>query len=165
MNRSDILGESGEKRGAAMVGFPVAAAGNRRWLRQAGFTLLELMIVLVVIAILTAIAVPTYSGYVVRTKRAVAASCLSQYATFMERYYTTNLSYKNAVLPTLGCAGPDQTQDYYNYQLAAATTAAYTVQAVPINGQLSRDTKCGTLSLTQTGTRGETGTGTVADCW
>lgn len=129
-----------------------------------GFTLLEVMVVVVILAILAAISVSVYSDYVVRTKRTAGASCLSQYASYMERYYATNLSYDTAALPVLGCAGPDQTQGYYNYSLTSASTSAYVLHATPLNGQL-RDSKCGVLTLNQTGTRGKTGTGSVGDCW
>ena len=137
-----------------------------------GFTLLELMIVVAIVAILSAIAYPSYSKYVVRTRRTAAAGCLSEYANYMERFYTTNQSYNtaggvaaNATLPTMDCA--TQTVAYYTYDDSPGTLTsnAYTVEAVPIGAQLAADTQCGTLQLNQTGARSVTGTGTVAQCW
>ena len=58
---------------------------------QQGFTLIELMIVVAIIAIIAAIAYPSYINSVVKTKRAAAEGCVSEYANYMERYYTTNL--------------------------------------------------------------------------
>jgi type IV pilus assembly protein PilE len=134
---------------------------------HAGFTLIELMIVVAIIAILAAIAYPTYTNYITKTKRAAAEGCLAEHANYMERYYTTNLTYKAAALPGLDCASAQRTGADYSYKLPAASldAATYTLTATPINAQLTRDTKCGTLSLDQTGTRGVTGTGGVAACW
>ncbi|HWK49253.1 MAG TPA: type IV pilin protein, partial [Steroidobacter sp.] len=63
---------------------------------QRGITLIELMVVMVIIGILTAIAYPSYQRHVARTHRNAAAACLSQIAQAMERRYTTNLSYVGA---------------------------------------------------------------------
>jgi type IV pilus assembly protein PilE len=135
-----------------------------------GFTLLELMIVVAIVAILSAIAYPSYSKYVVRTRRTAAAGCLSEYANYMERYYTTNLRYDqdvNAVanpFTKLDC--DTQTSAYYKYDDGTPTQTGYTVEAVPIGAQLAADTQCGTLTLNQTGTRNiQNGSGTVAQCW
>jgi type IV pilus assembly protein PilE len=152
----------------------VARRGTPRIARIArgtGFTLIELMIVVAVIAILAAIAYPSYVSYITKTNRKAAEGCLSGYANYMERYYTTNLRYdqdsggnKNT-LPSLDCSTAQQTGNYYTYTLSAADQSTFTVKATPIGVQLSRDTQCGTLTLNQAGTRTKSGTGTVATCW
>ena len=58
-----------------------------------GFSLIELMIVVLVLGVLMAIAYPSYEAHVTKTRRAVAASCALEAAQFMERFYTTNMSY------------------------------------------------------------------------
>jgi type IV pilus assembly protein PilE len=157
---------------------------NSRQLSQAarmrrpmqGFTLIELMIVVAIIAIIAAIAYPSYINSVTKTNRAAAKACLSEHANFMERYYTTNLSYYKdtsgavlAALPALGCDTDSGMNTKYTFSFSAAPTAAspntYTIQAVPQGVQATRDTQCGTLTLNQAGTRTESGTGTLADCW
>jgi len=118
------------------------------------------MIVVAIIAVLASIAYPSYIKYITKTRRNAATACLSEYANYMERYYTTNLSYKQsagATLPDLGCSDASQTGDYYDYQFggtpASPTSTAYSIQAVPQGTQSSRDTQCGTLGIDQTGQR------------
>jgi len=141
-----------------------------------GFTLIELMIVVAIIAIIAAIAYPSYINSITKTNRAAAKACLSEHANYMERYYTTNLSYYKdtagtvlAALPALGCDTDGGMNTKYTFSFSAAPTAAspntYTIQAAPQGVQASRDTQCGTLTLNQAGTRTESGTGTLADCW
>jgi type IV pilus assembly protein PilE len=145
-------------------------------LRIHGFTLIELMIVVAIIAILSAIAYPSYISHVTKTHRVAAEGCLSEFSNWMERWYTTNLRYDkdvtgtNAVAPpftTMDCATTSQTGNNYKYQFAASepTRSTYKIDAIPQNAQATRDTKCGTLSIDQTGKRDITGTGTVAECW
>lgn len=139
-----------------------------RMRRSAGFTMIELMIVVAIIAILAAIAVPAYSNYVVKAHRVAAEGCLSEYANYMERYYTTNLRYDQDTstppvantLPALDCASAQRTGANYSYS-PTLDVSSYTVTATPINGQLTRDTKCGVLSLNQAGARSPT----VEGCW
>lgn len=143
-----------------------------------GFTLIELMIVLAIIAIIAAIAYPSYISSIVKSHRASAEGCLSEHANFMERYYSTNLRYDQdtggvaiggaggPTLPILGCDNEGGMANNYAFSFAVAPTATtYTIRAVPQGAQASRDTKCGTLSLDQTGARTISGTGTVAECW
>lgn len=135
-------------------------------LREAGFTLIELMIVCAIIAILSALAYPSYVSYIVKTNRKAAEACLSEYSNYMERYYTTNLNYSvtTAKLPALDCAAPSQTGQNYSYGVASASTAAYQLQAVPISTQqVNQDAQCGTLYLDQTG--GRTTSTNSTTCW
>lgn len=131
-----------------------------------GFSLIELMIVVMVIAVLAAIAFPNYTNHVTRTRRAAGAACAMEAAHYMERYYTTEMTYVGAGLPQQTQCMND-TADHYEIRLSGAETATtYTVQAVPQGSQASRDTLCGTLSIDQVGTKGETGSAaTAAECW
>jgi type IV pilus assembly protein PilE len=150
-----------------------------------GYSLVELMIVVAIIAVLGAIAISSYTSYVVKTNRAAAEGCLSQYANYMERYYTTYLSYSttpasgstagtpNAAIGSpspmvLDCASTGQTGNNYSYSVPAPTATTYTIDATPINAQLTRDTQCATLTINQLGQRtaaGSTSTTLLAQCW
>jgi type IV pilus assembly protein PilE len=141
------------------------APGRRR---ARGFTLVELMVVVAIIAALTAIAVPSYRNYMVRTHRNAAKACLAESAQFMERYYTTNLDYDVPVDEfELGCHSDSGMDDRYDFTvvLDEADPMIYTVTATPKDAQATGDTLCGVLGMDQTGARTESGTGDEEDCW
>ncbi|WP_206769022.1 MULTISPECIES: type IV pilin protein [unclassified Marinobacter] len=131
--------------------------------RDAGFTLIELMIVVAIIGIIAAIAYPSYQDSVRKTRRATAQAELMELAQWMERQYSADFSYleggNQPVLPFT--QSPRTGTAFYNFGFNGAVSAnAYTVQAVPAGDQ-AKDA-CGTLRLTQTGAKSSTsGTG----CW
>lgn len=130
-----------------------------------GFTLLELMITVAVMAILATIAYASYQDQIIKTRRAAGASCLQERAQFMERFYTTNLSYVGAAPAQCDTeVSPHYTIEFFVTPTGAAPMA-FTLQAVPQGAQGTRDTKCATLRINQQGARTLTGTGTEAECW
>jgi type IV pilus assembly protein PilE len=131
--------------------------------KQAGFTLLELMITVAVVAILSTIAYGSYQDQLKRSRRAAAATCLQERAQFMERYYTTNMTYTNAPAP----APCDLGGHYGTPTIAASTANTFTLQIVPAGVQATNDTQCATLSLLSTGERRASGTysSTPDRCW
>jgi type IV pilus assembly protein PilE len=147
--------------------------------RQQGFTLIELMITVAIIGILVAIAYPSYSSYVIRTKRATGAGCLMELSQWMERNYTTCLRYDktgaacttdvdSSQLPVLQCRTDLGTS--YVFTVAgtpAIATNTYQLDATPGGAQAS-DTQCGTLSLNQQGVKSVSASTTpaiVTACW
>ena len=142
------------------VGGSRAGVGHAREAR--GFTLLELMIVVAILAILSTIAYASYQNQVIKSRRSAATTCLQERAQFMERYYTTNLTYAGAPAPAQ--CGPDLNPFYAIAFSGTPAAKTYVVTATPQGGQTS-DTRCGTLSINAQGVRTESGTGTVDECW
>ncbi len=122
-----------------------------------GFTLIELMIVVAILAILAAIAIPMYSDHVDRTRRADAVTGLTQLAQELERCFTRNNSYTADACPSEPRESPD---GFYNIRIVADATT-YTLTATP-RGVQTRD-HCDELTLDETGTRGADPS--VEECW
>lgn len=138
--------------------------------RAAGFTLVELMIVVAIVAILSAIAYPSYQEHVIKSRRATAQTCLLELAQFMERFYTTNMRYDQTssgtpvTLPVTSCR--TDLDAFYTFQFAAGQpqAATYVLEAVPKEAQ--KDPKCGTLGVNQQGVKSKSGTAaSVNECW
>ncbi|AGI22820.1 type 4 fimbrial biogenesis protein PilE [Pseudomonas sp. ATCC 13867] len=134
---------------------------------QTGFTLLEVMIVVVIIGILAAIAYPSYEEYIKRGKRAEGQAMLNDAAARQERYYAQNNAYVTATddLDKLGMrtSGSNVVSETGQYTLqVAGGGGGYTLTAV----QQFNDSQCGNLTLTAQGEKERTGSGkSVAECW
>jgi type IV pilus assembly protein PilE len=134
--------------------------GNYR--TSKGFSLIELMVALGIVGILSAVAYPSYTSYILRTNRADAKAIMMESAQFMERYYSTNNTYVGAVLfSTVVPKGAVGSRIKYNlsYQTGEPTATTFVLQAIPTTAQASDS--CGTLTLSQTGAQ----TPTTAGCW
>lgn len=125
---------------------------NHAYARSRGFTLIELMVVVVIVAIIAAIAYPSYQEYVIKSRRTAASACLVELTQFMERYYTTNMSYEDAELPDTECQA--EMVDHYSFAFTDDPTAnAFEITATAEGQQAAKDTKCGDLTLDQRGTK------------
>lgn len=145
---------------------------------SSGFTLIELMVVVAVVAVLAGIVYPSYLDSVRKSRRADAKSVLLQASQWMERFYTENGRYDrnlagSTITSTSSSAyggptqSPAQGTAYYAINFTGAPTQnAYTLSAAP-SGNQTYD-KCGTLTLTSTGVKGVQGASSgfdAARCW
>lgn len=146
-------------------------------LRERGFTLIEILVVIVIVALLAAVALPGYRSFILKTKRSLGKSELLAVAARQEQFFVNNKQYATS-LATLGyVANPysinseaehvltSATDKIYTIKLSSASTTAYTLQAVP-QGKQAKDTTCGTLQLTSSGEKSMVdATGNKSDCW
>lgn len=123
--------------------------------KAAGFTLIEIMIVVAIVAILAAIALPAYQDSITKGRRTDAASALQGLAQAMERYYTEKGTYVGAAgtggVPTIfpSKSPIDGSATYYNLTISAATANTYTLSATATGAQAGD----GNLTLSSTGAR------------
>ncbi len=143
--------------------------------RQAGVTMIELMIVIVIIAIIASAAYPLYTQYVVRAKRSVGTTMLLQVADRQQQYFMDHKRYASS-LESLGfSSNPFMMNDQgalvadgdpsriYGISLSDTTATTYTATAEPQENQAEKDTQCASLTLTHAGEKGHSGSGTK--CW
>ena len=145
---------------------------SRRASIKRGFSLIELMITVAIIAILAAIAYPSYTNHVMKSRRADGREMLMRVAAAQERYYTRLNAYTNT-LAHLGLASGASENGYYVISSAAvavgaggtapATQQSYLLTATPQAAQAAD--KCGNLTLNNVGTRDRSGDDTNGRCW
>lgn len=143
--------------------------------RQRGMTLIELVVVMMIVGILAAVAIPTYRNYVIRSQRSDAKDALLALATQQEKHYLQCNDYADNIAVATNC-GASQLQGtavskngWYQLSIPNATPTAFTVRAVAIAGQNQfQDEDCRTFNVTQGGVRTASDSGgadNTAECW
>jgi type IV pilus assembly protein PilE len=120
--------------------------------RTGGFTLIELMITVAIVAILAAVALPSYRQYVVRSKRSAAQAQMMDIANRQQQFLLANRSYADkTALTASGYALPAEVNSNYSYDIVLTTTGVpgYTLTLTPIGGQ----TGDGALTLNSDGVK------------
>lgn len=134
---------------------------------ECGFTLIELMIVVAIIAIISAIALPSYFESVARSRRADAQSTLQESAQWLERYYSQNNNYTGSGTALFNSgyqySPKGSTSGNAQYVLTIVANAQdYTLMATPTNGMSSDP--CGVFVLNSVGQKTQQ-SNTRSDCW
>lgn len=135
---------------------------------NAGFTLIELMIVVAIIGILAAIAYPSYTQYVQRSKRAQLKTIMLENAQILERFFTEANAYDvdaGGATPAIFDRSPKPDEGAVTYAINIVSNATtFTLTAVP-EGAMAGDV-CGSFTLNQLGQKGLTGNSlSIAECW
>lgn len=143
---------------------------------QRGFTLIEVLITVVIIAILAAVAFPSYNRHVAKAKRASAQAVMQGIASRQEQHMLNARTYfpaaggnstdLAAIRTALGVNIPDDVTGNYDFTVTsdnAATPPVHSVTAAPKGSQASDDSACGTLTLRSTGAKERSGTSST--CW
>jgi type IV pilus assembly protein PilE len=150
--------------------------------RTAGFTLIELMITVSIVAILAAIAIPSYNAYIRKSRRTDAKSALLDMASLEERYFSSNNAYSSSpsdlgyatALPIL--ISTDYTVTSVNFSVVQAIAggagvvpqvATYSFIATPVGDQVN-DTQCASFTVTSGGgqtAKNSAGVDSTQTCW
>jgi type IV pilus assembly protein PilE len=116
---------------------------------MAGFTLIELMIAVVVVGIITAVALPSYTEYLKRTARTEVKAILQENVLLMEQAFSVNNTYianpQTVAFPT----SPKSGKAKYNLSVDKVAATSFTLKAVPVD----TTDKCGTFFIDNTGQR------------
>lgn len=133
---------------------------SRRAPASGGFSLIELLVVVTIIGVLIAIAIPSYRAYRVSANRAAAKSVLLEVVSRQEQYAASNRAYADS-LALLGMSLPEEVVHNYNVDITqqswsagTATMSGFTVIATPLPGSPQADD--GELRINQFGLKSPT---------
>jgi type IV pilus assembly protein PilE len=139
--------------------------------RSNGFTLIEVMIVVAIVAILAALAFPSYREQIAKSRRAEASAVLLESSQYMRRFYSANDTFTTTLPASLQQSPRENTVNpYYTVGVVlSANTTSFTVTAAPVSGRNMADDRCGSYYLNSTGGKfnalSGNSPGTITGCW
>lgn len=154
--------------GLAIDGLPMDNGSPADHKKSDGYTLIEILIVVAIMGLLMAIALPAYQDSVLRSGRSQGRSVIVQVASDQERFFNNNNSYSTNAQPLADPAVATRESDDGLWLVTVAACGTGTIAncfvatATAQNEQL--DDTCDTITITDTGRRGATGD-TVDECW
>lgn len=126
-----------------------------------GFSFIELLTALAIVAILATVTVPSFSGFVAKSRRSDAMSALLQVQLAEERWRVDHISYADD-LAALGQASSGSPDGYYSLRVSQANAAGFVILAEPVGVQQSDS--CGTFAIDSGGPHYAAGFADRA-CW
>lgn len=147
------------------VARPAPATGHRANLPRTGFTLVEVLVVLVVVMLLSVAALPAFQGQLARGRRADGQQALQALALRLERYYSERGSYVGAALGAGGVYPAVSSGGYYALRIVNPSAEGYSLTATPQGAQAADP--CATLGYNHLSavSVSATATLTAAHCW
>jgi type IV pilus assembly protein PilE len=138
-----------------------------------GFSLIELMIVLLIISIMAIYSYPSYKNYIIKVRRIDGKTALYDLANRLDNYYSLNNTYESASIAENSIndilSSPYSPEGWYALSIVEATSSTFLIQATPQKKQAIDDVICRTYTLTNTGIRGANNTTTsineLKKCW
>jgi len=139
-------------------------SGRASDMKRNGFTLIELMITVAIIAILVSIAYPSYTAFVRKSNRTDATQAISYTAQQLERCYSQGFNY--TLCPSVPAASTSP-QGYYNLTVAISSPTTYQITAVPAKAPQTNDFSCQQFTVTNNVQSAIDGGGntTTSTCW
>lgn len=132
--------------------------------KEIGFSLIELMVAVAIVAVLVMAALPDFTAQSEKTRRSVAKADLMELSSFMQRFYTQNNRFDQdtggaSVALPFSESPKDGTAKYYDLSLKAVAQSSYELQAKPKGSQAGDP--CGNLTIKHTGAKAAA----KSDCW
>jgi len=143
--------------------------------KQYGMTLIELVVVIMIVGVLAAVAIPSYRNYVLRSQRSDAKDALLALSTQLEKHYLQCNDYAETIAAAPDCAAREvqgaaaSENGWYDLQILAPDATGFTVTATATVGEnQAQDLECQSFSVTDRGVRralDDGGADNTAECW